>query len=238
MAGRRCFIVGDIHGCLDELNCLLDTLAPGSEDTIVFLGDYIDRGPASLGVIDRLLRLRSEGPHCAFLRGNHEDMFLSYVGWGGRYGESFLYNGGDATLRSYGLEHRPSHEIADRFPADHAEFLRALEIRHEVGSFLCVHAGLNPDRPLGAQDEEEMLWIRGAFIKRPHSFPFTVVFGHTPFREVLLDPPYKIGLDTGLVYGNKLSCLEIFAADLFQLRRGEAKVSRRSLRHQLEAKAG
>src|SRR6185369_11137148 len=100
----RTFAIGDVHGCIDELNVLLDSLAPAADDTIVFLGDYIDRGPTPKGVIDRLLSLRREGTRCIFLKGNHEDMFLAFLGLGGHYGDAFLYNGGAATLRSYGVE--------------------------------------------------------------------------------------------------------------------------------------
>ena len=80
MSAARTFVIGDIHGCVDELDRLLDALAPAAGDTVVFLGDYIDRGPASKAVIDRLLRLRREGPRCVFLKGNHEDMFLGFLG--------------------------------------------------------------------------------------------------------------------------------------------------------------
>src|SRR5579862_9488446 len=103
MGAARTFVIGDIHGCVDEVNCLLDALAPTADDTVVCLGDYIDRGPASKGVIDRLIRLRREGPRCVFLKGNHEDMFLGFLGEGGAFGEAFLANGGAHTLRSYGL---------------------------------------------------------------------------------------------------------------------------------------
>lgn len=225
----RSFIIGDIHGCAEELDRLLDHLAPCADDAIVFLGDYIDRGPASKEVVTRLLRLSREGPHCSFLKGNHEDMFLAFMGLPGRYGESFVYNGGEATLASYGIERFPAREIARRLPEDHLTFLLELQLQQSLGQFLCVHAGVNPTRSLEAQDPEDLLWIRGQFIQKPHPFDVTVVFGHTPSREVLVDLPYKIGLDTGLVYGNKLSCLEVTDGRLFQIRRGETPVSSRQL---------
>jgi serine/threonine protein phosphatase 1 len=156
-------------------------------------------------------------------------MFLAFMGLAGRYGEAFLHNGGDATLRSYGAEKYPVEEIARRLPPDHLDFLQSLELEHRLGDFLCVHAGLNPARPLDAQEPEDLLWIRGAFIQKPHEFQVTVLFGHTPCRDVLLDLPYKIGLDTGLVYGNKLSCLEVSDKRLFQIRRGADAVTDGSL---------
>jgi len=228
MSAARTFVVGDIHGCVDELDRLLGAIAPTAADTVIFLGDYIDRGPSPKGVIDRLLRLRQEGPRCVFLRGNHEDMFLSFLGLGGRYGEAFILNGGDATLHSYGWESRGPEAL----PAEHLEFLRTLQLRHQHGRFLCVHAGVSPSHSLEEQREEDLLWIRDAFIDSPHELPFTVIFGHTPRRDVLIDLPYKIGLDTGLVYWNKLSCLELVSQELFQIRRGERGVQRRSLAEQ------
>lgn len=225
----RAFVVGDIHGCIEELDRLLDHLALTRQDTIVFLGDYIDRGPESKAVVHRLLRLRQEGPQCIFLKGNHEDMFLAFMELPGRHGESFVYNGGEATLRSYEVDRCPGHEISKRLPPEHLAFLQELQARHSLGEFLCVHAGVNPQRRLDDQTSEDLFWIRGAFIHKPHSFGVTVVFGHTPCRDVLLDLPYKIGLDTGLVYGNKLSCLELSEKVLLQIRRGESTVTRRSL---------
>src|SRR5262245_64530946 len=91
----RLIAVGDIHGCVDELAVMLDTISPAPGDTIVFLGDYVDRGPSSRDVIDRLIELRDSGPcRTVFLRGNHEDMFLAFLGERGRHGDAFLFNGG------------------------------------------------------------------------------------------------------------------------------------------------
>jgi Calcineurin-like phosphoesterase len=222
----RTFVIGDVHGCVDELDRLLDALAPGTADRLIFLGDYIDRGPSSKGVIDRLLRLRREGPQCTFLKGNHEDMFLAFLGLQGRHGDAFLFNGGGATLRSYGWEERPR---AEQMPPEHLAFLRELELRATHADFLCVHAGVAPARPLAEQREEDLLWIRGEFINAAHPFGCTVLFGHTPQREVLLDLPYKVGLDTGLVYWNKLSCLELEGKQLVQIRRGAHAIEGRSL---------
>src|SRR5262245_31643247 len=125
MAGRV-FVVGDLHGCIDELEYLLDALAPGHGDTVCCLGDYIDRGPSDRAVIARLLRLRDEGPECVFLRGNHEDMFLAFLGYPGRYGDAFFGNGGVATLASYGLERLSGRQVAAKLPDDHREFLLSL----------------------------------------------------------------------------------------------------------------
>jgi serine/threonine protein phosphatase 1 len=95
-----------------------------------------------------------------------------------------------------------------------------------VEPFLCVHAGVQPTKPLEQQSDEELFWIRDEFILNRHRLPYTVLFGHTPQREVLYHLPFKIGLDTGLVYGNKLSCLEIEEKVLFQISRGSRRITR------------
>lgn len=236
MSQPRTFVIGDIHGCADEVGYLLDAIAPSGEDTVVFLGDYVDRGPASKDVIDRVLRLGREWPRCVFLKGNHEDMFLGFLGKGGHYGDAFIYNGGEATLRSYGLERRPGADVAERLPPDHLEFLLSLRMSWRQEDLFCVHAGLAPLRSLEDQESEDMLWIRDEFISSPHAFPFTILFGHTPHREVLLDLPYKVGMDTGLVYWNKLSCLEWSQKHLYQIRRGERVVRDTSLRQRFESR--
>lgn len=234
MTVARTFVIGDIHGCPDEVCRLLDALVPTDTDTIIFLGDYIDRGPSPKAVVDRLLRLRHEGPRCVFLKGNHEDMFLAFLGFSGRYGEAFLFNGGESTLRSYGLTENRGNVL----PPDHLEFFQSLQMTYSQGTFLCVHAGVIPTRPMGEQAEEDLLWVRDEFINRPHQLHCTVLFGHTPQREVFIDLPYKIGLDTGLVYWNKLSCLELEQRELFQIRRGDRTVQHRSLRQEFRQVQG
>ncbi len=236
MASRE-FVIGDLHGCADELEVLLDALQPSQVDTLVFLGDYIDRGPNSAGVVERLLRLREEGVRCVFLKGNHEDMFLDFLGLGGHYGDAFLFNGGYATLDSYGVQRSAGTELAQQLPAAHRQFFLGLQLTYTTGNFLCVHAGINPLLPLEEQREEELLWIREEFLRCPHRLGRIVLFGHTPQREVFVDLPYKIGLDTGLVYGNKLSCLELGEKELWQVERGGRKAKRRSLAEEF-ARAG
>lgn len=233
MSTPRTLVIGDIHGCVDEVDRLLDAVVPTTADTLIFLGDYIDRGPASKAVIDRMIRLQHEGPRCVFLKGNHEDMFLSFLGLAGLYGEVFLQNGGGPTLRSYGLDGQHGDAAAARLPDTHLAFLQSLHLTYQHDNFLCVHAGLLPTRPLELQRTEDLLWIREEWTRSSHPFPFTVLFGHTPRREVLFDLPYKIGLDTGLVYWNKLSCLDVVDACLYQIRRGEHAVQRTGVRTSL-----
>lgn len=226
MSNSRLFVVGDIHACPAELEALIHSLSLHREDRLVFLGDYIDRGPGSREVIDFLLGLKGSGEgELVFLKGNHEDMFLHYLGYSGHYGEAFLFNGGYTTLKSYGLSPLlAGGDMAVALPEAHLRFLLELKTCYPLGDVLCVHAGVNPLRPLEEQDEEELLWIREEFIYNPHSLPYTAIFGHTPQREVFFHLPYKVGIDTGLVYGGKLSCLELTEKKLFQVRRGSRRV--------------
>lgn len=231
------YVIGDIHGCPEELRCLLEALPLGSTDRLVFLGDYVDRGPDSKSVISLLIEWRQRAvQELVFLKGNHEDMFLSFLGRAGKYGEMFLYNGGGATLASYGVSHIDSspQEILARIPRPHLEFLESLRTYYVMEPFLCVHAGIRPATPLAQQVEEEMLWIRDEFIFNRHLLPYTVLFGHTPQREVFFHLPYKVGLDTGLVYGNKLSCLEVEEKVLFQVGRGQKRITKKDVKDQWE----
>jgi diadenosine tetraphosphatase ApaH/serine/threonine PP2A family protein phosphatase len=227
------YVIGDIHGCNDELRYLIEGLPLVSGDQLVFLGDYIDRGPDSRGVVSFLISLQRSHPEIqsVFLKGNHEDMLLSYLGLDGQHGEMFLVNGGNATLESYGIAaSRPEPQEALSFiPPEHLSFYQQLENHHVTDSFLCVHAGVHPRKPLGEQTDEELFWIRNAFIYSSHILPYTICFGHTPQATVFYDLPYKVGLDTGLVYGNMLTCLELDEKVLYQINRGRRSVNRTSV---------
>ena len=220
----RCYVIGDIHGCLNELAYLIGGLPLESGDRLVFLGDYIDRGPDSKGVVGYLLELQKRTDlDFVCLKGNHEDMFMAYLGLPGQHGDMFLYNGGYATLNSYGIDSKnPSlDKINERIPRSHIEFFANLKAHFVMEPFLCAHAGIHPSKRLKDQTETELLWIRNEFIYSPHRLPYTILFGHTPQQAVFFDLPYKIGLDTGLVYGNKLSCLEVSDKVLYQVTRGK-----------------
>lgn len=218
----RFFIVGDIHACPQELEALLMGLSLRREDRLVFLGDYIDRGPGARQVVDLLLGMQAvEVCAMTFLKGNHEDMFLDFLGYGGNYGDAFLMNGGVKTLKSYDCSPLMDvPEVLVRIPEAHLSFFRNLELAFPTDEVLCVHAGINALRSLADQDPEDLLWIRQEFIDNPHPLPCTIVYGHTPQREVRFDLPYKVGIDTGLVYGGKLSCVEFTEKKLFQVAKG------------------
>ncbi len=230
----RIFVFGDIHGCKDELQALLSFVETkerlSSKDHVIFIGDYIDRGPDSKGVIDLLIAFKARYQNVSFLKGNHEDMCLGFLGLAGSMGELYLDNGGRELIESYGLKkYAKSAELFMAMPEAHREFLATLD-RYIVGEqFIFVHAGVNPLQSLDSQRDEEIFWIRDEFIYNVHHFGKTVIFGHTPFQEVVVHLPYKVGIDTGLVFGNKLTCLEVIQGKVHQVKRGEREVTTTSL---------
>ena len=208
------YAVGDVHGCLDQLERLLDRVQPDLErDVLLFVGDYIDRGPESRGVVDYVLRLQQKYPreHIICLKGNHEAMLLEFLQ--GVKRERFLFNGGLHTVRDYWGDNWDSlKELL--LPPDHEEFYRELRLYYETPEFIFVHGGLKPGVPLEEQQEDDLLWIRGEFITSPEDFGRLVIFGHTPFKQPL-QMPNKIGIDTGAVYGNYLTCLKLPEKEFF-----------------------
>jgi serine/threonine protein phosphatase 1 len=222
----RLYAIGDVHGCAAELETLLAAVPLGRGDVVAFVGDYIDRGTDSRGVIEQLLALRARPDITTlFLRGNHEDMCLAYLGRPGHWGEAWGLNGGNATLRSYGIAPQtPGDEVARRLPPPHLAFLEETRSSVTRDRWLIVHAGIRPGRDLEAQSEEDLFWIREEFILQPHGLPYTVVFGHTPQRTVLVDRPYKLGIDTGCVYGGRLTAVELREERLWQVAYGSEQV--------------
>ena len=210
---ERTFAVGDIHGCLDKLISLMGVIDIDPEkDTLLFIGDYIDRGTQSKEVVDYLIDLARRQSRVVFLKGNHELMLQLYLSGVDRF--HFLANGGQATLDSY-LKDR-SHPGASLIPTAHLDFFDNLRLYYETDQYIFVHAGLKANIPLKKQNEWDMLWIRDEFICSDFDFGKRVIFGHTPFREpLILDN--KIGIDTGAVYGNKLTCVELPAVKLYSV---------------------
>ncbi|MGA1874686.1 MAG: metallophosphoesterase family protein [bacterium] len=205
---ERIFAIGDIHGCFDKLCSLMDRIAPDRlKDILIFLGDYIDRGPQSMEVVDYLLHLSEIGFKAIFLKGNHEAMLLDYLDNPDDYHRMmYMFNGGYATVESYTLRMKSGGGFL--VPPAHMIFFQSLRLFYETDSHIFVHAGLLPGLPLNEQKEKDLLWIRDEFIHSSYDFGKIVVFGHTPFQEPLILEK-KIGIDTGAVYGNKLSCLEL-----------------------------
>jgi serine/threonine protein phosphatase 1 len=204
----RLLAVGDIHGCLGQLQTLLTQVEPTDADQVVFLGDYVDRGPDSAGVIDYLIEFGSTYPATIFLRGNHEQMFADYIA--GKDSAAFLLNGGLKTLGSY-------HDNGLwPIPQSHRDFLASLANYYQTKDFIFVHAGLRPGLPLADQDEMDLLWIRQEFISSDYDWGKTVVSGHTP-QEKPHSTRTRLGLDTGCVYGRQLTCCEVRTRQFWQV---------------------
>lgn len=204
---ERLLAVGDIHGCLRQLAALLDQVAPTTADQVVFLGDYVDRGPDSAGVISTLIDFAKKFPATVFLRGNHEEMFTDYLA--GRDPSLFLINGGVKTLASY----QASGQWP--IPPDHRAFLDTLQNSYETADYIFVHAGLRPGIPLAGQDPRDLAWIRREFISSTYDWGKPVVYGHTPLTEPFLSEK-RLGLDTGCVYGRQLTCCEVRSRRIWQ----------------------
>ncbi len=204
------YFIGDIHGHLERLVSLVREINSELQenDTIVFLGDYIDRGIDSYEVIEFLIEL-SRYRKAVFLKGNHEDMMLKYLKGDDPNG-IFLYNGGDMTIRSY-----KKNVGAFKLPFHHRDFFSGLRLVHEGEDFIAVHAGLNPaKKSLADQDERDLLWIRDKFFRSSKRWEKTVIFGHTPTSymghgdQVYIDKERNIiGIDSGVIFGRKMSCL-------------------------------
>jgi serine/threonine protein phosphatase 1 len=212
----KIFAIGDIHGCISHLDKLMAQLdIDAGEDALIFVGDYIDRGPDSKGVIDAILDIRKNIRNVVCLSGNHEDMFLNYC-LDGRDEDLYMKNGGIHTLASYGFSREGTEELI--LPESHREFFSTLRTYHETDDYIFVHAGLRPGIPLQQQDREDLLWIRFEFINSPYDFDKTVVYGHTPIslNKPLIDRN-KICIDTGAVYGGKLTCIELPEMKIYQV---------------------
>jgi len=196
---RRIFVVGDIHGCHDKLTALLPQMdwKPDSGDLLLFLGDYIDRGPSSYSVVETILELSDQAPNDVItLMGNHEKMFLDFLN--GEEMPNIFSNGMAATVRDYCRDNR-------ELSADHLMFYRNLRLFYETDDYIFVHAGLMPGKALEEQSLTDLLWIREPFLNSAYDFGKTVVFGHTPFKAPFMAPG-RLGLDTGAVYGGPLTC--------------------------------
>ncbi len=226
--GTRVYAVGDIHGQLDLLKGMRDQISDDAKtarrerNVIVYLGDYIDRGPDSRGIVELLLNQPLQGFEEVHLKGNHEDLMLEFLDDPG-VGEHWYLNGGDATLASYGVARAVIVEGPDRFvatrdrlrgtlPVEHLAFLRSLAMYHVEGDYLFVHAGIRPGRPLAQQEAHDLLWIRREFLSSDADHGCCVVHGHSITSEPEIRRN-RIGIDTGAYYTGRLTGLVLDGAE-------------------------
>lgn len=197
------YAIGDIHGCADLLDAMLAKIedhAQGRERRLVFLGDYIDRGPDSARVIETLRKLQWREPeNVACLMGNHEAMLVSSLREHGAL-DLWLSNGGADTLESFGVAG------PECLPGDVLDWIEDLPTLHEDALRWFVHAGFRPGTEARDSDAETRLWIREPFLSEEHDFGRHVVHGHTPRRNAKPDSlTFRTNLDTGAVYGGALT---------------------------------
>ena len=222
------YAVGDIHGEVGKLDALLEKLPLEAGDRLVFLGDYVDRGLDSRAVVDRLIALQ-KSYECVFLLGNHESMFLDFLGWRDQAyfgGDAFLMNGGDRTLASYGYFEAADFQEPFELPLEHQKFFQDLLLHHLEGDYLFVHAGLGRDElhesdlsyALRRARVEDLLWNRIAG-DLPHRLGVTIIYGHTPRADLSVrwNDPFSIGIDTGAVYGGPLTAIRLPDETIFQV---------------------
>jgi len=183
---QRYIVITDIHGELKKLENLLAKIDIRVDDIFIFMGDYIDRGPDSKGVIDRVLEQSSKNK-CIYLMGSHEYAYL-HSQKDEYYNFLFWNYGGPATVKSYG-----SFENIGKI---HGDFFKNLKFYHLTDKYLFVHAGINPDYSLEDQDEVDLVYIRHKFIYSKHNLPQKIIFGHTEFKKPYIDKD-KIGIDLG-----------------------------------------
>lgn len=214
VGGQLVYAIGDIHGCYGLMKDLLATIAAdsaararGRRPVLVFLGDYVDRGPHSAQVMEALVWLqRRRDLDIHFLKGNHEQGLLEFMDEPER-GAPWLGFGGAETLGAYGVQPPPEaspealraarDELLERMPASHLKLLLQLETLVVIGDYAFVHAGIRPGTPLEAQSENDLLWMRRGFVDQPGPFPKIIVHGHTWLGEQPQLMEHRLGLDTG-----------------------------------------
>ena len=234
--GARVYAIGDIHGRKDLLLDLVaridaDDAARGDAATqIIFLGDLVDRGPDSAGVIEAAMRLKAErGDQIRFLLGNHEEIFIEAC----RKREPkllrfFLKIGGDATLQSYPITRAEymdmgMDELVERLPTlvpeAHLAFLESFEDQIVIGDYAFVHAGIRPDVPLAEQKVSDLRWIREEFFGHKGDFEKVVIYGHTIYSEVE-EQSNRIGIDTGAYATGQLTAIGLEGNERWYLQTG------------------
>lgn len=211
--GEIIYAIGDVHGCYGLLKALLARIAADYAERgcdqrpiLIFLGDYVDRGPQSAQVLEALVWLRGRSDvELYLLKGNHEQALLTFLDQP-ETGATWLPYGGAETLASYGVQVadpddadylRLRDELLERMPASHLRLLQQLELMIVIGPYAFVHAGVRPGKPLARQSEYDLLWIRKGFIEAPGPYEKVIVHGHTWLDERPQLHAHRLGLDTG-----------------------------------------
>ncbi|UCB45179.1 MAG: serine/threonine protein phosphatase [Spirochaetota bacterium] len=232
---RRIIAIGDLHGYCAPMKRLLEKIDLSKEDLLIFMGDYVDRGPESSKVIDTLLELCSKWQNLLFLKGNHEDMMLGSLGHPASVNDlnTWMYNGGGWTLKSYGMgpdnmrelgngwrSEKQRRVINSHIPESHIDFLLDLKLYIETENYFFCHGGIDPDVSIeqGRHNAFDLLWMRDHIYAENYAWEKTVVCGHTPLHDVLIRDRL-ICIDTGLYYYGKLSAIDVLGQKIFSARR-------------------
>lgn len=194
--GLRVYAIGDVHGCIKELRQMIEhidsdqALFPSEQAKLIFLGDYVDRGPANRDVIEYLIELQSSERDIVFLRGNHDQKVLLFLKEPKRTGKDYLKWGGDATLRDYGIEINDYDTMqaavdifTKNFPKSHKRFFKSLEYSYQLDDYFFCHAGVRPETPLDEQSKHDLCWIRSEFLFHEEPFEKVIIHGHTIVDE-------------------------------------------------------
>lgn len=231
------YAIGDIHGRKDLLVAIrklikADAKKHGFEDkTIIYLGDYVDRGPDSKGVVELLMNKPLEGFTNVCLKGNHEEIMFKSVEWSTRttgersswsnWRDMWLQNGGRRTLASYGIDHLALenqaygdkmvtwNDVIDIIPKEHIYWMKALPNYYVIDDYLFVHAGIRPGVPLWKQKAETMLWIRTAFLESEEDHGYRVIHGHCPTKNFVDFRENRVNIDTGAVWYGEMYALAL-----------------------------
>ena len=243
--GHRAYAIGDVHGRLDLLDTLLSDIEadinekPKRKVSIVFLGDLIDRGSSSAGVIERLRTFRPHYATVHFLMGNHEEVLLRVIAGEASLIPSWLRFGGIETLASYGLDARKLTSLPDKeavsavkqvIPEAHIQFLSAFADTVSFGDYLFVHAGIRPGIEISEQSKADLRWIRDPFLEDRSERNFIVVHGHTISPRIEITPN-RIGIDTGAFYTDILTALAIEGGRRWLLQTGNGTIKNEPLFH-------
>ena len=212
--GRRIYAIGDIHGCDVQLGNLHELIAedlarrPVEAPLLLHIGDYVDRGADTAGVLQRLLtETPIPGLPVVNLVGNHDETMLHALSGDRAAATDWLFAGGAPALQSYGIDpDSPRESWPEQVPSEHLDFLRGLTLTHRDGGYFFVHGGVRPGVPLERQAREDLLRMRQPFLYSEMSFGAVVVHGHTPVRDPVVRHN-RIAIDTGAVFGGKMTCL-------------------------------